>query len=51
MATYQIYARTAAGIVPVGGPTPAPRWRADAMVGLLLERADVLTAWHARVTP
>jgi hypothetical protein len=47
--TYQLWVRTDDGVQPVGGPTKAPAWRANAMVGFLLERPDVQTAWAAKV--
>lgn len=44
-ATYQVFARTAAGTVKVGPPTAAPVWRVTGVVSMLLEREDVANAW------
>jgi hypothetical protein len=44
----QVWVRTEQGTFRAGEPTDV-RWRADAMVGYLLERDDVLNAWHAAV--
>jgi hypothetical protein len=42
----QCWVRTDEGTFRAGLPVLA-RWRADAMVGCLLERPEVLNAWHA----
>jgi hypothetical protein len=46
----QVYARTADGTREMGEPV-TELWRANAMVGRLLQTNGVLNAWHAPVTP